>query len=215
MVGWDTSCETVREKVLDCVQTLFETQHMRVEAVHTSLAKQLIEFQNSNPHDQFMVDMPLQLIQYQNFNPKNQWLCQMFMAIVHCLKEAKDAGHSDCFIAICLLLTEILKNKALRYNLRGHFSLNSNYTLHLFNVKALCLSPDEKIILNMFKKFVVACDKFRSILADCDFDHRPEFVNCVQIARRTMDSTYFLNMLSIWRKGIGIFSRIASPTYFL
>ncbi|KAE8057035.1 hypothetical protein FH972_013757 [Carpinus fangiana] len=167
MVGtfiWKLSSQREMQKVWNCVRIVFETQH--VEAIHAALAQKLIA------------------VNYVS----NEELSILFTAIAPVLENAKDARNGGLCRALCALLTTLLMNKYFVYKIRALLCLNSNYAVNLFSAKYGVLDDNDKLLINLYKKFVITREKLQSILAKCNFDDSPLFAHSVAHAKLAVDS---------------------------
>jgi hypothetical protein len=169
MVGtfiWDHCPDEDIEKVWNCVRLVFETQHQHVEAIHASLAQKLIT-ENC---------------------VSNKELTTLFAAIPLLLENATDTRNGGICTALCALLTTILAVEYFIDNTRTFLSLNFQYAVYLFGAKDGVLEDDDQLILDVFKKIVIAREKLQSILAKCDFDDSSSFAQSVAHAKFAVDS---------------------------
>lgn len=156
---WTLGSEKEMQNVWNCVRIVFETQH--VEAIHASLAEKLIAVNSASNED----------------------LSILFTAIAPLLEKAKDARNGELCRALCELLTTILVGEYFTRNIRTLLCLNSNYAAYLFGAKDGVLDENDRLILSLYKKFVLAREKLQSILAKCDFDNSLWFgVACAKLA---------------------------------
>jgi hypothetical protein len=168
MVGtfiWKLGSEREMQKVWNCVRIVFETQQ-HVEAIHAALAQKLIA------------------VNYVS----NEELSILFTAIAPVLEKAKDARNGGLCRALCALLTTLLMNKYFVYNIRTLLCLNSDYAVNLFSAKYGVLDDNDKLLINLYKKFVITREKLQSILAKCDFDDSSLFAHSVAHAKLAVDS---------------------------
>ncbi|KAE8056615.1 hypothetical protein FH972_013370 [Carpinus fangiana] len=169
MVGtfiWDLCSDDEIERVWNCVRIVFKTQHQHVEAIHTSLAQKLIT---------------------ENFI-SNRELTTLFTAIPPLLENAKDTRNGGLCTALCALLTTILGVEDFMDNTCTFLSLNFHYAVYLFSAKDGVLEDTDQLVLNVFKKLVIAREKLQSILAKCDFDDSSLFAQSVAHAKLAVDS---------------------------
>jgi hypothetical protein len=169
MVGtfiWDHCPDEDIEKVWNCVRLVFETQHQHVEAIHASLAQKLIT-ENC---------------------VSNKELTTLFAAIPLLLENATDTRNGGICTALCALLTTILAVEYFIDNTRTFLSLNFQYAVYLFGAKDGVLEDDDQLVLDVFKKIVIAREKLQSILAKCDFDDSSSFAQSVAHAKFAVDS---------------------------